>query len=46
MYPIVTTLGAFTSYNLAYSFGFAINFAVQILVFTISLTKYENNGDK
>ena len=46
VYPIVVVLGAFTSFSLAYSIGFAVNVAVQILVFSISLSLYEKNGDK
>jgi len=41
LYPAVVVIGAFTSISAAYAFGFAINFAVQILVFSISLSIYE-----
>jgi hypothetical protein len=41
----VVVLGAFTSVLTAYSLGFAVNFAIQILVFSISLSIYEKNGD-
>jgi len=44
MYPIFITIGAFTSFAKAYAFGFAISFALQLIVFTVSLTHYENKG--
>lgn len=44
LYPIFATLGAFTSVTGAYVAGFAITFALQILVFSLSLVRYENRG--
>lgn len=46
IYPIIMVIGAFTSSSVAFAFGFAINFAIQIVVFSISLSLYEKNGDK
>lgn len=47
IYPIIVSIGAFTkSPALAYSVGFAVSFAVQILVFTISLALYEKRGER
>jgi hypothetical protein len=41
-YPLVATYAAFTSSIASvYSFAFAINFALQIIVFSFSLTYYE-----
>lgn len=45
IFPIVVALGYFIPASLAYSIGFASNFAVQILVFSISLSRYEKNGE-
>lgn len=45
IYPIVVLAGAVSSYSLAFGLGFAINFAVQNLIFGISLVIYEKSGD-
>jgi hypothetical protein len=45
IYPIVAIVGALADVKLAYTIGFALNFAVQILTFSISLTFYEKSGD-
>ncbi len=47
IYPFVVILGTISSFPSAYvfGFGFAINFAIQILVFSISLSGYEKNGE-
>lgn len=44
IYPIIVVIGAFTSFPIAYSIGFAVNLAIQILVFSISLSIYEKSG--
>lgn len=46
LYPAVVVVGVLTSYSVAYGLGFALNFAVQILVFSISLTRYEKIGER
>ena len=47
IYPIVVSIGAFTeSVAMAYSVGFAVSFAVQMLVFAASLTYYEKRGER
>jgi len=46
LYPMVVVVGALTSIPLIYAFGFALNFAIQILVFSISLSVYEKTGEK
>jgi len=42
-FPLAATFAAFTSIELklVYSFAFAINFALQIVIFSISLSYYE-----
>ncbi|SFG12076.1 Protein of unknown function [Desulfotomaculum arcticum] len=41
-YPLVTTYAVFTSsFASVYSFAFAINFALQIIIFSFSLSYYE-----
>jgi len=41
-YPLVATYAAFTSSDaLVYSFAFAINFALQMIIFSLSLSYYE-----
>jgi hypothetical protein len=47
IFPIVVSIGAFTEdIALAYSVGFAVNFAVQMFVFAASLTLYERRGER
>src|SRR5690554_3250326 len=42
IYPAVVVIGALSLFPIAlvYAFGFAVNFAVQILVFSFSLSAY------
>jgi fatty acid desaturase len=44
LYPVFATLGAFWSFQMAYAAGFALTFAAQMVVFSLSLVKYENRG--
>jgi hypothetical protein len=44
LYPVFVALGIFISFSLAYAGGFAITFAAQMLVFSVSLTRYEMKG--
>ena len=44
VFPVVAVLGQFTSLPLLYNWGFAANFAIQLLVFTFSLYWYETKG--
>lgn len=47
IYPIVVSIGALTkSPAMVYSAGFAVSFAVQMLVFAASLTYYEKWGER
>jgi hypothetical protein len=47
IFPIVVSTGALTeNIALAYSVGFAVNFAVQMFVFGVSLTLYEKRGER
>ena len=47
IFHIVVSIGAFTEdIALAYSVGFAVNFAVQMFVFAASLTLYERRGER
>lgn len=46
IYPIVVTWGAVTSSHMVFAVGFAISFAVQMVVFVFSLTAYERGGVK
>jgi len=45
-YTLFMASTIFISYVKAYSFGFAIGFAIQIWVFSVSLAIYEKNGVK
>lgn len=44
IFPVIVLIGAFTSFSSAYIIGFAVNFFVQMWVFSISLTRYEKSG--
>ncbi|MGI6703034.1 MAG: DUF3796 domain-containing protein [Clostridia bacterium] len=46
IYPTVVVIGTLSlfPFALVFTFGFAVNFAVQILVFSFSLSKYEKSG--
>jgi len=46
LYPFFVIWGAFGNTALAFSFGFAVSFAIQILVFSFRLTYLENRGLK
>jgi hypothetical protein len=41
LYPVVILVGVFTDYAMALAAGFSISFAVQLLVFSISLSILE-----
>jgi len=41
LFPAVVVWGAVTSFSTAYGLGFGINFALQLLVFSISLSIFE-----
>ena len=43
-FPLIVVWAAFTSFQEAYAVGFAVNFTLQLLVFTISLARYEQGG--
>ncbi|OQB14499.1 MAG: hypothetical protein BWY15_01008 [Firmicutes bacterium ADurb.Bin193] len=44
IYPVIIVAGAFTSIPEMFAFGFAANFAIQLLIFSISLAIYEKKG--
>lgn len=44
VYAASVIWGAFSSFEQAYAHGFPISFTVQIVVFSISLTVYEQGG--
>ncbi len=44
LYPLVVAVGAMTNFLQAYAVGFALNFALQIFLFSVLLTWYENHG--
>ena len=44
LFPLIVVWAAFTSFQEAYAVGFAVNFTLQLLVFTISLARYEQGG--
>lgn len=44
IYPIIVVIGALTSFLAAYIIGFALNFFIQMWVFSISLARYEKIG--
>ena len=48
LYPAVVVIGTLSLFPiaLAFAFGFAVNFAIQVLVFSFSLSKYEKSGDR
>jgi hypothetical protein len=45
IYPIVAIVGELVDVKMAYTIGFALSFAAQILIFSISLTFYEKSGE-
>ena len=45
LFPVIVIWGALSTFSQAYAAGFAINFAIQIVVFTWSLTRYEQDGE-
>lgn len=48
VYPASVLVGTFTSlpFSLVLSFGFAIGWAMQIVIFSILLAMYEKNGER
>jgi hypothetical protein len=44
IFPLLLVLEYITQLSSAYGIGIAVNFAVQILTFSLSLSKFEKNG--
>lgn len=45
LYPVATIIAVFSSFASIFAIAYAFNFALQIIVFTFSLTRYEKHGD-
>jgi len=45
LFPFATTFAAFSSNASVYAYAYALNFALQILVYSFSLAYYEKHGD-
>jgi len=44
LYPLVVAVAAVTKFFQAYAVGFSLNFALQIFLFSVLLTWYEQHG--